>query len=167
MRINHKKGDNINGLVYIKELEKLPGDVRVALFRCLCGMNFRCRISSVRQGNTKSCGCYQNKYPSNYRHGDAITNHNYIYNLWRNIKKRCYSEWSKDYKRYGGRGIAMHKKWKYNYVLFKLWILENLGERPEGHSIDRIDNDGNYEPGNLRWADDLTQRHNQERFKNE
>lgn len=96
-------------------------------------------------------------------HGDTNRNskHNYIYRLWQGIITRCYKIDYVGYKDWGGRGIIMYQPWINNYPLFKSWILENLGERPESnYSIDRIDNDGNYEPGNLRWATKFQQTHN-------
>lgn len=84
-----------------------------------------------------------------------------IYELWKRIKQRCYNENHTFYKNYGGRGIKVFDNWISDYRSFESWILNNLGEKPEGFSLDRIDNDGNYEPGNLRWADRKTQNNNQ------
>lgn len=98
------------------------------------------------------------KHHGNRIHGE--TGKNYIYRLWANIKTRCYNKNNHKYKSYGARGIAMHEPWINNYLLFKSYIVSELGDRPKGYSLDRINNDGNYEPGNIRWADDLTQNHN-------
>lgn len=73
---------------------------------------------------------------------------------------RCYNPASPNYKNYGGRGITVWPQWHDSRV-FLDYLDTVLGPPPEGHSIDRIDNDGNYEPGNLRWADRATQRRNQ------
>lgn len=76
----------------------------------------------------------------------------YLYKTWQNIKYRTTNVKSKDYKNYGGRGISMYEKWHNNFYEFQAYILNELGERMAGCSLDRIDNDGNYEPGNIRWS---------------
>ncbi len=79
----------------------------------------------------------------------------YLRNLWKHMRGRC-----RNNPDYAGRGIRVHGAWDKDYESFRTWIQANLGERPEGYSLDRIDNDGHYEPGNVRWADDLTQTQN-------
>ena len=82
---------------------------------------------------------------------------------WFNMKNRCFNPNSDDYKYYGGRGIKVCDEWKNSFSKF----FEYVGKRPEGdYSIDRIDNNGDYEPGNVRWADKRTQRLNQRKSKN-
>lgn len=79
-----------------------------------------------------------------------------IYTTWKTMKSRCYNVNSPKYKDYGGRGITVCDRWMKDFRLF----LEDVGERPEGTSLDRIDVDGNYEPTNVRWADNSTQMFN-------
>lgn len=91
-------------------------------------------------------------------HGDS--GHDYKYKTWSGMKERCHNKNSERYESYGGRGIKVCDEWVNSYIAFRDYILDTLGERPEGHSLDRINNDGNYEPGNLRWASRKQQANN-------
>lgn len=75
-----------------------------------------------------------------------------LYKRWQGIKSRCYRRSSNSYSDYGGRGIKMHEPWIDDFEAFALWVELNLGLPLKGQSLDRSDNDGDYEPGNLRWA---------------
>jgi hypothetical protein len=87
-----------------------------------------------------------------------------LFDTWRNILSRCEKPADKSWADYGGRGIQVFDEW-HDVAVFIAWVDANLGPRPEGHSIDRIDNDGSYEPGNVRWATALTQRRNRRPLK--
>lgn len=96
----------------------------------------------------------------------------YLNSIWSHVLDRCYLESCECYRNYGGRGIGVYEPWREvshsklspGFIRFATYILEELGERPEGHTLDRIDNDGDYEPGNLRWADRLTQNDNRRTY---
>lgn len=79
-----------------------------------------------------------------------------VYKAWCNMKTRCYNKNNKDYPYYGGRGIKVCSRWRNNFSAF----LEDMGEPPKDYQLDRINNEGNYEPGNCRWTDKVTQMRN-------
>lgn len=94
---------------------------------------------------------------SNYRHGLRYTKE---YRIWQGVKKRCFNKKLKRYKDWGGRGITMHEPWINDVVKFVDYIKSLPDYGVENYTLDRINNDGNYEPGNLRWTNILTQNNN-------
>ena len=83
-----------------------------------------------------------------------------LYKTWGMIHQRCYNPNHTSYDNYGGRGIKMCDEWKDSFVTFSNYIEKELGPRPDGYTLDRINPDGDYAPGNIRWADHSTQMHN-------
>ena len=124
---------------------------------CICGHFKSVPTSNLTSGNTKSCGCFKieqikkanigNKY--SYKHGDTKKGNVRLYTIWSHMKERCTNKNNKKYKRYGGRGIEICNEWKNNFINFKKWALAN--DYKNNLTIDRIDNDGNYEPSNCQF----------------
>jgi hypothetical protein len=92
------------------------------------------------------------------KHGMSRTS---LYKALYSMKGRCFNKQNPEYSNYGGRGISVCEEWKLNFIAFSDYISATLGPRPSSrHSLDRINNDGNYEPGNLRWATPSEQNSN-------
>lgn len=125
------------------------GAHKKALWLCECECGTRKIISSnaLRRGATKSCGCS--------KHGESRTR---LWNIWEGMRERCSIPTSSGYKNYGGRGITVCDEWRNSYSSFKKWALSN-GYRDD-LTIDRIDVNGNYEPGNCRWSTVKVQNEN-------
>lgn len=120
--------------------------------QCDCGTTKQVATTNLRR--QKSCGCIK----VGSRRG--ASNHP-LYGTWNGMRHRCGTPGHTGYANYGGRGISIHPAWREDFWMFAAWIRDNLGERPEGCTLDRVDNDGNYEPGNLRWASRWEQSANQ------
>jgi hypothetical protein len=115
--------------------------------RCDCGTSLLIREQCLRSGNTRSCGCLQIESAQvlKFKHGECQSR---TYSIWMNMHQRCTSRHSSKWKWYGAKGVMVCARWR-DYRLF----LKDMGECPTGKSIDRWPNkDGNYEPGNCRWA---------------
>lgn len=139
-------------LIVLGDAGKNRHQKRLWRVKCACGVETTKVASSVRTGRTTSCGCAARK-GSNIRHGQR---YHPLYSTWCNMKARCDNVNHPSYKNYGGRGITYDSAWS-DFSSF----LEDVGNPPfEGATLDRIDNDGNYCAGNVRWADRVTQRRN-------
>lgn len=147
-------GQKFGRLTVIKRDKNKYGRV-TWLCRCECGNMCIVTANSLKTGNSTSCGCFRKEHPNHTKHNQR---HTRLYKIWLKMKQRCFNSKDKSYKNYGGRGITMYDKWVNDFMSFYYWSKEN-GYK-EDLSIDRIDNNGNYEPNNCRWTDKKTQNRN-------
>ena len=142
-------------------INRAPDGSVLWLCQCSCGKALERRGTWLRSGELRSCGCMRGE--NNLRHGECQRSPEY--EVWRSIKQRCYNPKNEHFQDYGGRGIKFYEEWRLSYPKFLEYILLVMGRRPSTrHSIDRVNNDGNYEPGNVRWATKYEQVHNRRKF---
>ena len=162
--IKDMPGRKFGRLTPIEDVGRQRGAV---VWRCLCDCGSMRDVTgaSLRSGNTKSCGCLQKdgaaeRCRDRERHGARRRGAAHLlYERWAGMIQRCTNPNHLRYADYGGRGITVCERWR-DFANF----LVDVGDCPSGMSLDRIDNDGNYEPGNCRWATPSEQRINQRRM---
>lgn len=147
-----------------------PNGTRQSMWRCRCdcGNETVVKYIALKSGNTKSCGCgeIENRYSCNMNKRKSASSIFYISDLekhplrkiWKSMLMRCNNPHVKNYNNYGGRGIKVCDRWNGN-LGFENFV-NDMGERPDGTTLDRIDVNGNYEPSNCRWATTEQQMNN-------
>lgn len=152
--------EDVTGMVYgqlvaVERVQHGTGHTKW-LFRCSCGTAKECRLSHVKAGRTTSCGCAQHRLVVERFTTHGLSN-SPTYRSWQAMRNRCYNQKHRQYKDYGGRGIKVCERWRGSFSAF----LKDMGPRTDRSlTLDRINNDGNYEPGNCRWATRSEQRRN-------
>jgi hypothetical protein len=135
--------------------------------QCDCGQTVVVPTLRLRSGATQSCGCraadasranLQAAHAACLDHGHCVGGHTPTYTSWVDMRSRCENSSVKQYADYGGRGISVCERWQ-SFENF----LADMGERPPGRTLDRIDNDGHYEQGNCQWATRRMQQNNSRR----
>jgi predicted DNA-binding protein YlxM (UPF0122 family) len=149
-------GQRFGRLIVLERAKNRAG--RVAwLCHCDCGNKKITTTKCLRNGTTRSCGCFQLD-----RIKETNTLHNRkperLYQSWQDMKKRCLNKNSKHYKNYGGRGIIICDEWMHNFIAFRDWALSN--GYADNLTLDRIDNNRGYEPNNCKWSTKREQNRN-------
>jgi len=145
-------GIEVRWLTVIKQINMPHGGYNRKgwLCKCICGNLVEAIHGGLVRGLYASCGCKRFKYPKPVRETPE-------YKVWLGMKYRCLNPKAPNYVNYGGRGITVCQEWIESFQAF----YDHIGPRPsDKHSIDRIDNEGNYEPGNVRWALSVQQQRN-------
>lgn len=160
MKIEYKPPKIVKdlGMQYATESSKQKS--HYCIYECgYCGKEFKAQTGDINNRGTISCGCQRKTNPQNITHG--LGSHRF-YDTWRNMIKRCTNPKDKGYKNYGGRGITVCEEWQ-DVTQFIEWA---EATHIEGLTLDRIDNEGNYEPDNCRWVDMTIQSLNKRKSKN-
>lgn len=159
MAFKDKSGERHGRFVVLGISHRVPtksGGVR-AFWKCLCDCGTEFVVRGDGMGtNARSCGCLHRETAAQlqFKHGGTGTPE---YSAWCDMKKRCLNQTDESFKDYGARGIKICSRWIDSFENF----LADMGSRPsKTHSLDRIDNNGNYEPGNCKWSTDVQQIRN-------
>lgn len=157
------RGETHSNLIGLKFGKLTPFEYVIgSKWKCNCECGNECVVSTSKltSGRTKSCGCLKhNSYHVTHGLGKPDT-----YSHWYNIKSRCFNENHPRFKDWGGRGITMCDEWKNDFKAFHEYVINLHNYKKDGFSsIDRIDNNGNYEPNNIRWATPTIQNNNKGR----
>lgn len=149
------------GRLIVMQVLGVSSDHRMRVFCiCDCGTEKVIKLNSLRTNETKSCGCLRREMATqgSVTHGQHGTPE---YQSWRGMLDRCRNKNHTSFANYGGRGISVCPEWSNSFESF----LSSMGNRPTGTTLDRIHNDGNYEPGNCQWASNEKQAMNTRRAK--
>lgn len=162
MKLCDMTGQKFNRLTVLSREPNAKDGSAKWLCLCDCGNLFIASGKNIRNNHTQSCGCLQRERSSaaSVSHGKARTR---LHGAWQTMKQRCMNPNNRKFRLYGARGIRVCAEWINSFEAFSVYVsqLPHFGEK--GYSLDRINNDGNYEPGNVRWATAKEQANNKRR----
>lgn len=151
-------------LVVLDKAEKTKDGHSKWRCRCDCGKDTIVIGINLTSGRTSSCGCLRNEKTT-----ERLSIHKGYntptYKTWANMIQRCTNNKNKDFEHYGGRGITVYTEWRKDFSAFFAYVSQLPHFSEDGYSLDRINNDGNYEPGNVRWATRIEQNNNRRPYK--
>ena len=157
-------GKRFGKLIVIERMPNVPKHHARWLCCCDCGNTTVAESHCLQNGSVQSCGCMLSEMHKT--HGKTGSR---LYNVWNTMKQRCFNDNCKEYKDYGARGISMCDEWHHDFSAFEKWAVDNGydPDAPRGEcTIDRINNDGNYEPSNCRIVSMKVQGNNRrKRYK--
>ncbi len=161
-KINDLTGKKVNRLTVLSRAG--IDSQRCITWNCLCDCGKSVLVSGrhLKEGGTGSCGCIRNEAKSTHGQRKSGENRTKEYVAWTSMKQRCYNQNDIGYKNYGGRGITVCDRWLNSFENF----FTDMGKAPsQNHSVDRKENNGNYEPSNCRWATAFEQNQNKRNTK--
>lgn len=142
------------------------GGKRAAVCRCSCGIEATVLVYGLVDGRTRSCGCLKRETAA--ANGRSTSTHgkrrHSLYGTWRQMHQRCSNTEHVGFTNYGGRGVKVCAEWR-DAAAFIDYVEKHLGPKPAGFTLDRIDNDKGYEPGNVQWASPGEQQRNSRRAR--
>lgn len=153
-------GTKVGRLSIVSEFKCQKRGIKMFVCKCECGADRIIPYTSIYRA--KSCGCLKLEIFKKYTTTHGLSKHP-LNATWRAIKDRCFNVKNLRYSFYGGRGITMFPEWAENFHSFYKYVIDTIGDKPKGRTMDRINTNGDYAPGNIRWLTAAEQNRNTRR----